>query len=245
MYVFDENSTLQDANIPRYIYGEHSRDKLKVTRGALVEIMIYHQVMPSYLDFMLVFGAQSDPKDLRFSGFREQIRLKTPTSHSAIPALGRSGRHYQLCYNLKSVQKKKKSEESITLDEWSIRQTAVYHQFDVDAGTSLWIVTKGGDDLLQQWEELTGPSGRPEDKQYRTANLAFGSCLSTHLLFCHWSTEDWRWYSQWLEEVLDHVVSHPQALVLFETNAHRATWRFTAREGKAMPTKYAHMFPAS
>ncbi|KAF2823722.1 hypothetical protein CC86DRAFT_59106 [Ophiobolus disseminans] len=188
-----------------YIYGEHSRDKLKTTRSSLAEIMTYHQVMPAYLDFMLVFGAQSDPKDLRFSGFREQVRLKIPSSAVAMPTLGRSGRHYQLCYNLKSVQKKSKSSESIILDEWSIRQTAVYHHFDVESGTCLWIVTKGGDDLLEQYEELIGPNGRPEDKQYKTPGLALGSSLSTHLLFCHWSTEDWRWYSQWLEEVLDHV----------------------------------------
>lgn len=170
--------------------------------------------MPAYLDFMLVFGAQSDPKDLRFSGFREQVKLKAPVAENVIPALGRSGRHYQLCYNLKSVQKKKKSDESIELDEWSIRQTAVYHQFDVDAGNSLWIVTKGGDDLLEQWEELTGQSGRPQDRQFQTPSLAFGSSLSAHLMFCHWSTEDWRWYSQWLEEVLDHVVSQADAAVI-------------------------------
>lgn len=169
--------------------------------------MTYHQVMPAYLDFMLVFGAQSDPKDLRFSGFREQVNLKTPPAAHVMPTLARSGRHYQLCYNLKCVQKKSKSPEGIILDEWSIRQTAVYHQFDVEAGTCLWIITKGGTDLLDQYEELIGPDGRPEDKQYKTTELAFGSSLSTHLLFCHWSTEDWRWYSQWLEEVLDHVVS--------------------------------------
>ena len=196
--------------------------------------MTYHQVMPAYLDFMLVFGAQSDPKDLRFSGFREQVKLKIPPTASSVPALGRSGRQYQLCYNLKSVQKKSKSPESITLDEWSIRQTAVYHHFDVESGTCLWIVTKGGDDLLEQYEELIGPNGRPEDKQFQTPGLAFGSNLSTHLLFCHWSTEDWRWYSQWLEEVLDNVVSLKSALSKFAPNQNRAIWQSTVPEVKAM-----------
>lgn len=31
--------------------------------------------MPAYLDFMFVFGAQSDARDLRFSGFRESLDL--------------------------------------------------------------------------------------------------------------------------------------------------------------------------
>jgi hypothetical protein len=194
-------------NSSRYIYGQHSRDKLKITRSSLTEIMTYHQVMPSYLDFMMVFGAQSEPKDLRFSGFRENVRLRTTSSQSSMLSMGRSGRHYQLCYNLKSVCFKKRSHEDLKLDEWSIRQTAVYHQLDVESGSALWLVTKGGDDLLDQYEELTGPNGRPEDKQFGTPGLCFGSSLATHLLFCHWSTEDWRWYIRWLEEVLDHEVS--------------------------------------
>ncbi|CAO2649450.1 Nn.00g068350.m01.CDS01 [Neocucurbitaria sp. VM-36] len=187
-----------------YFYGQNSRDKLKTTRGSLTQIMTYHQVMPVYMDFMLVFGAQSDAKDLRFSGFREQVRLKTPPSSQSIPALGRSGKVFQLCYNLKGVQFKKQSNENIKLDEWSIRQAAVYHQFDVEYGTTLWIVTKGGEDILDRYKELTGPNGRTEDRTFSDPASCFRSSLSTHLLMCHWSTEDWRWYIRWLEEVLDH-----------------------------------------
>jgi hypothetical protein len=198
--------TLLETDHDRYLYGQHGRDKLKATRNSLAEIMTYHQVMPAYLDFMLVFGAQSDPKDLRFSGLREQVRLRAPSPGLSIPSLGRSGRHYQLCYNLKSAQFKKKSDENIKLDEWSIRQVAVYHQFDVELGTTLWIVTKGGEDLLDQYEQLIGPDGRAEDKQFDTPAKSLISSLSTHLLFCHWSTEDWRWYIRWQEEVLGHEV---------------------------------------
>jgi hypothetical protein len=128
--------------------------------------MTYHQVMPAYLDFMFVFGSQSDANDLRFSGFREQVQLKPHPACLSIPGLGRSGRHYQLCYNLKSVYRKKQSHENVKLDEWSIRQAAVYHQFDVEHGTTLWIVTKGGRDLLDRYEELTGSNGRPEERQF-------------------------------------------------------------------------------
>ncbi|KAF1851034.1 uncharacterized protein K460DRAFT_328553 [Cucurbitaria berberidis CBS 394.84] len=187
-----------------YFYGQNSRDKLKTTRSSLTQILTYHQVMPVYMDFMLVFGAQSDAKDLRFSGFREQILLKTPPSGQSIPALGRSGRTFQLCYNLKGVQFKKQSNENIKLSEWSIRQTAVYHKFDVEYGTTLWIVTKGGEDILNRYKELTGANGRPEDRTFCDPASCFRSTLSTHLLLSHWSTEDWRWYIRWLEEVLDH-----------------------------------------
>jgi hypothetical protein len=163
--------------------------------------------MPAYLDFMLVFGGQSDAKDPRFSGFREQIRLKSPASGHSAPELGRSGKHFQLCYNVKGVQFKTQSSEDIKLDEWSIRDAAVYHRFDVEYGTTLWIVTKGGKDLRDRYEELTRPAGRSYDKMYNDTTCCFQSSLVTHLLYCQWSTEDWRWYIVWLERVVEQEVS--------------------------------------
>lgn len=186
-----------------YIYAENSRDKLKITRDALTLIMTFFQVMPAYLDFMFVFGAQSEARDLRFSGFREQTCLRTSTRGHQLDLLGRSGRHFQICYNLKGVSFKKKNEENIKLNEWSIRQAAFYHQFDVEFGTSLWIVTKGRLDIQQRYKELTGKDGRLEDKSFGSRDESFRSNLAVHLLYCSWSTEDWRWYIRWLEDVID------------------------------------------
>jgi hypothetical protein len=124
-----------------------------------------------------------------------------------MPEIRRSGKLFQLCYNLKGVQLKLKSNENIKLDEWSIRDAAFYHQFDVEYGNALWITTKGGRDLLERYEELIGPSGRPEDKSFCDPESCFRSTFATHLLYCHWSTEDWRWYICWLEKVVDQEVS--------------------------------------
>ncbi|KAF1997328.1 hypothetical protein P154DRAFT_441433, partial [Amniculicola lignicola CBS 123094] len=166
----------------------------------LVEILSYHQVMPTYLDFMFVFGAQSDPTDLRFGGFREQVMMKKDTAEGlSIPELGRSGRQFQLCYNLKGVSFKQSDNDNFNHDEWSIRQAAVYHQFDVAHGTALWIVTKGRLDLQERYRDLTGANGRPEDRSFSTLENCFRSSLAPHLLFSHWATEDWRWYIRWLE----------------------------------------------
>lgn len=190
-----------------YIYAENSRDQLKTTRSCLAQLLTYHQVMPVYLDFMLVFGAQSDPKDLRFSGFREQTLMRDPPRGPSIPDLGRSGRHFQLCYNLKGVTFKKKNDENTKLDEWSIRQAAIYHQFDIVFGTTVWIVTKGRTDIQQRYKELTSSEGREEDRTFNTLESCFRSSLAAHLLYSHWSTEDWRWYIRWLENVIDAEVS--------------------------------------
>ena len=194
--------------------------------------------MPVYLDFMLAFGAQSDAKDLRHSGFREQIRLKTSAREHVMPELGRSGKVYQLCYNLKGVHCEHQSNENIKLDKCWIRDAAIYHQFDVEYGTSLWIVTKGRRDVLDRYSEFTGPNGRPEDKSYHDSPSSFRSTLATHLLYCNWSTEDWRWYIRWLEHVVEKEVelSIPKDAKA-NTRIYRVAWLSTGSVVLAMHTR--------
>lgn len=174
----------------------------------LIRIASYHQVMPEYLDFISVFGQQSSPRELRFSGFREQVLLSKSVKGLSMPSLGRSGQQYQLCYNLKSVACLSAADTTLKQKEWSIRQAAFYHQFDVGHGTTLWIVTKGDLEIKDRLQEMTGKDGRPEDRAFGTPEECFGSSLAVHLLYCHWSTEAWRWYLQWLEDVTDHEVSN-------------------------------------
>lgn len=169
--------------------------------------------MPEYLDFISVFGSQSEPLDLRFSGFREQTTLSQPLyERIAAPNLGRSGRQYQLCYNLKGTTLKSEDKMDTSLSEWSIRQAAIHHQFDVVQGTTLWIITKGSLDIQERYKELTGSYGRREDKSFGTVEECFRSSLAAHLLYCHWSTEDWRGYIRWLEQSIEKDVRMSQIL---------------------------------
>ena len=184
----------------------------------LVRLLSYHQVMPSYLDFLSVFGSQSEPRDLRFSAFREQSFLSDPPRAPKIAILGRSGRQYQLSYNLKSVARIPPDKASTKRSQWSIRQAAFHHQFDVVNGTTLWIVTKGKLDqkekeegkldIKERIQDLTGKDGAPEDKSFGTPEECFRSSLAVHLLYGYWSVEEWRWYVQWLEQSVDDEVSH-------------------------------------
>lgn len=188
------------------MWADHSRARLKVSRRMVIEIMTYHQVMPAYLDFMFVFGEQPEQPDLRFSGFREQTNIGLSFQSLAIPSLGRSGRQFQICYNIKNVELKKQDTSNFMHDEWSIRQTAVFHSFDIITGVTLWILTKGGLDLQQRFKELTGKEARPEDKSFGTAEESFRSSLSAHLLWCYWATDDWRSYLRWLEMAVNDEV---------------------------------------
>lgn len=168
----------------------------------LIDVLTFHQVMPDYLDFIFVFGEQEEATDLNFSSFREQVNIKSSHTALGVEALGRSGRQYQICYNLKGVALK----QHPTDNKFSIRPAAFYHRFDVKNGNTLWIVTKGGVDLDNLFAEFTGPDARIEDKSFETPVECFRSSLSAHLLFCHWSTDDWRGYIKWLESVVDAKV---------------------------------------
>lgn len=163
----------------------------------LTMILSFHQVMPEYLDFLWPFGLQSTPRDVRFSGFRQQICLKNPPASLVADTLGRSGRQYQMSYNLKGVTLKDDG-------EWSIRNAAFCHQYDVITNRALWIVTKGGTDLYEDYKELTGEDGRPEDKAFGSDEECFVTSLSPHLLFSRWSTDDWRGFLRWLEAEVDN-----------------------------------------
>jgi hypothetical protein len=193
----------------RFINAESSRRPLRITRPMLHRILTYHQVMPGYLDFLSVFGTQNEARDLRFSGFRDQTFLKQTTSPRPleIESLKRSGRRYQLSYNLKAVASKSLAGTEVSNQQWYIPQAAFHHQFDVVHGTALWIVTQGHSSIKERIEDMVSIRGRPEDRAFANREGCFRTTLTTNLLYCHWSTEEWRWYIQWLEEVMEKEVS--------------------------------------
>ncbi|KAK0113403.1 hypothetical protein ONS96_014269 [Cadophora gregata f. sp. sojae] len=188
-----------------FLWAGDSREPLKISRRMLLRILTYHQVMMHYLDFISVFGSQSEQRDLRFSGFKETSFLSSHHGGQEITSLGRSGRQYQLCFNLKGVSCLTPKEKVVKNKLWSIRQAALHHQFDVQTGNTLWMIAKGDLELKERIEVFTGPYGKPEDRAFGTVEECFKSSLAVHLLQCHWSTENWRWYIQCLEAVMESI----------------------------------------
>lgn len=174
----------------------------------LVRILSHYQVIPSYIDFLLVFGVHKHTREKRFSAFHSQIQLEY-TPSLAVDYLRRSGRQFQLCYNLKSVGRwTEPGQLAASDDQWSFRQGAFHHQFDILKGTALWIITRASLDLKQRIEEATGKTGRSEDRQFQTPEQCLKSTLAIHLLLCHWASENWRTYFQWLEDTVEDKVSN-------------------------------------
>ena len=164
----------------------------------LTLMFTYHQVMPEFLDFLCPFGRQQYPQDFHFSGFRQDTRLADAERGLSIPELGWSGRDIRLCYNLKSVERS----ESQPDWPWSIRHCAAYHSFDVENGLANWIVIKGDQLMKNRIKSATDTGGLPETSSFQSTDRAFASTLATHLIFCNWSAESWRWYLNFLEEAL-------------------------------------------
>lgn len=164
----------------------------------------YHQVMPSFLDFIFPFGKQEYAQDFHFSGLREEDRLDVRRKGIEIHELGRSGREIKLCYNLRSVEVSK----SQTDLPWSVRQSAVYHSFDLNTGQSLWVNVKGNKLIKNR---ITEASETPSLCRVQSRSEAFSASLATHLLFCDWSAENWRWYINDLENELQALTRNALA----------------------------------
>lgn len=155
--------------------------------------LTYHQVMQAYLDFIFPFGIQENAEDFHFSGFRQKTRLSQGDQALSIPMLARSGRGLQICYNLKAVEESRNP-------KWSIRQTAVYHSFDVETGCTIWIMVKGSNLMKRRVMHEMQSSNHSDLSSFQNTLCAFAASLAAHVLLCDWSGENWRWFINSLEE---------------------------------------------
>lgn len=187
----------------RFVHAPNNRAKLRVTRKMLLTATSYHQVMPSFLDFLFSFGAQHHAKDFFFTGFRHDTRLSGLEKSVAIPALGRSGRTLRLCYSLRSVEASPDQEAW----PWSIRGAATHHTFDFDTGRTSWLIVKGekGASMKDRILAETGSQNGNMLNKFDNRDQAFSSTMSTHLLLCNWSVENWRWYVNHLEQEVQAI----------------------------------------
>ena len=152
----------------------------------------HFQVMPEFVDFLFPFGFRSYAEDFYFSGFRQRTCLTEQWRHNASNAKPVDQR-FQICYNLKSV-------EPSDSDDWSIRHCAVHHSFDLKEVRPNWIIVKGDELMKRRIESATSDRGPYEPSDFKSVSGAFKISLETHLIFCDWSAEQWRWYINSLED---------------------------------------------
>ena len=165
----------------------------------LMLIFTYHQVMPAFLDFLFPFGRQEYQKDFHSCGFRHDTCISEFDGGLKIPELGRSGREFQICYSLKSV------EPSKDRWPWSIRQCALYHSFDLETGRSNWIVVKGDQKMKNRIKAVVDSQWYAKTSPFQNVERAFVSTLKIHMIILDWSAENWRWFINFLEEDLQSL----------------------------------------
>lgn len=162
----------------------------------LTFLLTYHQIMPDFVDFLFPFGKQARARDFHFTAFRQRTRLREKRQGLEIRDLRWSGRDFQVCYNLKSVE----YSSSQPHRPWSIRHCAVSHSFDVETGRSTWIMIKGNKLMQQRMVQATNHCGLLALREFQTLDRCFAASLVVHQILCDWLAENWRWYINFLEE---------------------------------------------
>ena len=176
----------------------------------MVELLSYHQVTPDYLEFLFMFGSTTRRSDIRFSGFRQHTCLKANPA-ATIDALNRSEQYFALSFNLRTIQMV--DPNSYGPISWSIRQTAIYHRFDLRFGSTLWLITRaqaenGSIDLKERIEHLTGPQGKIEDRDFTSTESCFISSLAVLSMLIHWAEEHWQRYLQIQDDAIAEEVCY-------------------------------------
>lgn len=140
-------------------------------------------------------------KDFHYTAFNAENFLdKSDAKIHCIPRLGRSGREIRHCFNLWSVEK------SDLPPYLPIRQTAVYHSFDVDTGRNVWINMKGNELMQERITQALGSSSQLQPGSLKTTSGSFSASLLTLLIVLEWSGENWKLLINKLEKELSDVL---------------------------------------
>lgn len=199
-----------------FVVSESALAPLNLTQDALLRILTYHQVMPAYIDFLLVYGTRDEDRELRFTGFRSRTTLQNPLPGCTIADLHRSGRQHELCYNLKAVAVKESGKSQQPRNRWKIRQAAIYHRFDLGSGTALWIIGDPRETVKNDLKDVLPEGPVPSEFNFGTVPDAFMASLDTHLVLVNWASASWRWHIQDLEETIDDM-TRPAILFDYES----------------------------
>ncbi|KAI1417322.1 hypothetical protein F5Y13DRAFT_83130 [Hypoxylon sp. FL1857] len=201
----------------RYVFirSKNSRAILELTHQDLAYLLSYHQVMPHFLDLLFTCGRQEKLQDFHYTAFRHENRLQKGDLNlkdkSKAELVGRSDRKIQHCYNLHSVERTRSGRG------WSIRQTVVYHSFNIETGESFWIFIKGNDIIEKRIIKATN-SRRSMDmtpSSHQTLTGSFSASLVAHTHIMEWCGELWRWY---INEVEDRLRSKAKIAVLADVD---------------------------
>lgn len=154
------------------------------------------------MPYVFPFGYQQEVRDFHFMGFRSQSYIETVNSSQNIPLLGRHGRHIELCYSLKSVERSSDPKNPLAPEVWAIRQCSLHHQFDFHTEQMTWIIIKANK-LIQDEVERQCKTEHRTNSQANSTN-PFVATLGIHRILASWAGENWDWYINDMESSLQY-----------------------------------------
>lgn len=191
-------------------------------------IATYQEMSPDFLKLMHSLGKQIRPaQSEHFGRFFDELHIKEPSEQRGpltIPSFNRSGNELRCFYQLNGIEPGESDEHGVR--EWSVRQTTVYHSFDMNKPRQFWMTIKANSQMRQRFEEknTSEASGDPlQAMEIQKLDRAFSSSVSSHLLHLEWCAEGWRWHideqeiklRQIIEKVQDTPVSFNQTTNIF------------------------------
>ncbi|KAJ2995132.1 hypothetical protein NUW58_g1362 [Xylaria curta] len=140
----------------------------------------------------LYTGASNTKIDAFASGLKEASAREA--------SIGKTSKQCSLCYILRTVKKRTSPANTI----WAIEPVAVYHSFDVDTFSSLWLTihdtdeTKYGTyDVLSTGKQTSNP---------HSYGYSLTAALEAQLLFLRLAEENWESYITYLEHSLSQTM---------------------------------------
>lgn len=179
----------------RFIHAEHDGAPLKISLEMLMFLFTYHQVLPSFLDFIHSFGRPTHPQGFLFSDCRRdrfETMLWAGTLTNRAPGTGSGDIRL---HNLRAVERQQG--DSAGPLPWAVRQVAVYQTFDPDTSNALWVIVKGNRILESRISQACAKKTMSRKKKSKDARAM---ALVIHSMIIEWSGENWRWYLDDLEE---------------------------------------------
>lgn len=179
-----------------FIHARNACDRLNLTLPMLQQVLSHYQVAPSIVDQLLSYGRRKNEQDFSSRLFYSNIN-NSPAYK--IPELARSGHNFNLGYTLRTIEDP---------HSWTMRQLSVYHSFDMSTGRAFWLIIKASPNIRERLQEVTRASTSVNDCASNDQQKLFAATLSSHLVMCKWSNENWRPYLQELESDV-HSLTKP------------------------------------
>ncbi|KAI1081641.1 hypothetical protein F5B20DRAFT_569590 [Whalleya microplaca] len=178
-----------------FLQSSSSRGALSCSIEQLTLLLTYYQVMPSFLDLVLTFRKRERPVSNALFKHENYLEKNSPTF--ALPELSRSGIQIQHAFNLISVERASDSSE---MNQWPLRQVALYHSFDVTNGRCLWIILKGDQLIAKRIFSAVRTHRSLKATAINSPETSFIASLLVQMMLMEWCVESWAEYIDYLEE---------------------------------------------